>query len=159
MSTYGALLFWLQRGPMSWIKRLWMMITKSIQSASNYQINAAPIRFINFMLAKTLKVYPDHIPRSTKKIHVWQIPAWSSSDQLWLDIPLMALWLDSVGDDDESWSGMARGRRIRSDQVNKTQHKVSRLHTLVFAHTSSTASITTSTFSIGTETHTKGICY
>ena len=27
----------------------------------------------------------------------------------------MALWLDSVGDDDESVSGMARGRRIRSD--------------------------------------------
>ena len=129
MSTYGALLFWLQRGPMSWIKRLWMMITKSIQSASNYQINAAPIRFINFMLAKTLKVCPDHIPRPTKKIHLWQIPAWSSSDQLWRDIPLMALWLDSVGDDDESVSGMARGRRIRSDQVNKTQHKVSRCHT------------------------------
>ena len=81
------------------------------------------------MLAKTLKVYPDHNPRSTKKIHVWQIPAWSSSDQL--DIPLMALWLDSVGDDDESWSGMARGRRIRSDQVNKTQDKVSRWRTRV----------------------------
>ena len=96
MSTYGALLFWLQRGPMSWIKRLWMMITKSIQSASNYQINEAPIRFINFMSAKTLKVCPDHIPRPTKKIHLWQIPAWSSSDQLWLDIPLMALWLDIV---------------------------------------------------------------
>ena len=32
-------------------------------------------------------------------------------------------------DEDESKSRMARGRRIRSDQVNKTQHKVSRCRT------------------------------
>ena len=37
-------------------------------------------------------------------------------------------------DDDESETRMARGRCIRSDQVNKTQHKVSRLHTPVVDH-------------------------
>ena len=36
---------------------------------------------------------------------------------------------DEEDDEDESGSRMARGRRIRSDQVNKTQHKVSRCRT------------------------------
>ena len=41
---------------------------------------------------------------------------------------------DDHEDDDESETRMARGRCIRSDQVNKTQHKVSRLHTPVVDH-------------------------
>ena len=73
---------------------------------------------------------------------------------------------DDHEDDDESETRMARGRRIRPDQVNKTQHKVSRSGTLVvelvvllllvvlLAHTSSRANAT-----IGTETHRAGSCY
>ena len=89
------------------------------------------------------------IPIKNRPVQFWQIPARGKSDQLDVDIPPLLSLLplcddgDEKGDDDddgdddkggddddddESETRMARGRRIRSDQVNKTQHKVSQLH-------------------------------